>query len=95
MGIKYCISTDIESSDGHCLTRAIAFSDYCTYHHVKALEGKLKVAVEAALAYQKLSVCYRVGKQPTEKLFKELEKAAKRLTEIRYFTWMNKRKLKE
>ena len=47
----------------------------------KELEAKLQEAVEAALAYQKLSNCYRVGKQPTEKLFKELDKANKVLEE--------------
>jgi hypothetical protein len=29
----------------------------------------------AALAYQDLAVCYRLGKRPTEKLFKRLDKA--------------------
>lgn len=46
---------------------------------IKELEEKLKGAVEAAFAYQKLSMCYRLGKNPTEKLFKELEKAGKTL----------------
>lgn len=55
--IKYCTSTDTESSDGHCMTRAIAFSEFCTYHHIKDLEAKLKIAVELlGLSSEKLAL---------------------------------------
>jgi hypothetical protein len=39
---------------------------------IDELEKKLKLATDAALAFQKLATCYRTGKQPSEKLFKEL-----------------------
>ncbi len=35
----------------------------------------LAEARSAALAYQQMCVCYRIGKRPSEKLFKQLEKA--------------------
>ncbi len=33
--------------------------------------------LDAAKAYRDLATCYRVGKQPSETLFKRLEKAGK------------------
>lgn len=41
--------------------------------------NKVMMLEKAALAYQKLSICYRVGSQPSEKLMKDLEKANKLL----------------
>ena len=37
---------------------------------------------KAALAYQELSVCYRINKRPTERLFDRLEKAGDLLATI-------------
>lgn len=45
-------------------------------------ENKYKEAHSAALAFQKLTVCYRVGKTPSEKLFKEIKKARAFLEKI-------------
>ena len=45
-------------------------------------EAEIKKLKDAAIAYQNLSICYRIGKQPTEKLFKALDKANKILKEI-------------
>ena len=42
---------------------------------ITRLKADANRLAEAALAYQELSTCYRVGKQPTEKLFKRLEQA--------------------
>ncbi len=40
----------------------------------KAAEKKAEL-LDAAKAYRDLCACYRIGKQPTEKLFSRLEKA--------------------
>lgn len=45
------------------------------------LLGAYRDMLAAAKAYQGLSVCYRLGKRPSEKLFKRLEKAKKALEE--------------
>jgi hypothetical protein len=45
-------------------------------------KDELDEAVKAAKAYQELSICYRIGKRPTEKLFEQLEKANKYLKEL-------------
>ena len=42
---------------------------------LKALKAENKKLLAAARAYRDLSVCYRIGKRPTEKLFSQLEKA--------------------
>jgi len=42
---------------------------------LKAVKAENKKLLSAARAYQDLSVCYRIGKRPTEKLFSQLEKA--------------------
>ena len=39
------------------------------------LVAELDRLVEAGKAYQDLCTCYRIGKQPTEKLFKRLDDA--------------------
>ena len=39
------------------------------------LKAENKKLLAAARAYRDLSVCYRIGKRPTEKLFSQLEKA--------------------
>ena len=40
-----------------------------------ALKAARLEAIEAAKAYRELTICYRVGKRPSEKLFARLEKA--------------------
>lgn len=40
-----------------------------------SLEQKIADAEKGMDAFEKLLVCYRVGKSPSEKLFKQLEKA--------------------
>ena len=47
--------------------------------HNKELEAEVERLREAAKAYQDLSVCYRLGKRPTEKLFTRLVKAKEAL----------------
>jgi len=42
---------------------------------LKAVKAENKKLLSAARAYQNLSVCYRIGKRPTEKLFSKLERA--------------------
>ena len=42
---------------------------------LKAVKAENKKLLAAARAYRDLSVCYRIGKRPTEKLFSQLEKA--------------------
>jgi hypothetical protein len=37
----------------------------------------IKDLYEAALAYRQLTVCYRIGKNPSESLFNKLDKAGK------------------
>ena len=39
------------------------------------LKAENKKLLAAARAYQDLSVCYRIGKRPTEKLFSQLDRA--------------------
>ena len=39
------------------------------------LKAENKKLLAAARAYRDLSVCYRIGKRPTEKLFSQLERA--------------------
>jgi len=46
---------------------------------IKALKAENERLRKAALAYQELSVCYRVGKRPSEKLFTALRKAEQAL----------------
>lgn len=52
--------------------------------HIKITELKknLEIAVKAVKAYQKLNLIYRTGKRPSEKLFKELEKAGNFLNKL-------------
>ena len=45
-----------------------------TESYEQFLENNLKKAMKCARAYKDLGVCYRVGRTPSEKLFKELEK---------------------
>lgn len=45
-----------------------------TESYEQFLENSLKKAMKCAIAYRDLGICYRVGKTPSEKLFKELEK---------------------
>jgi hypothetical protein len=42
---------------------------------LNALRAENKRLRDAALAFQELTVCYRINKRPSEKLFKRLEKA--------------------
>ena len=48
----------------------------------KMIEKDKVGLLEAAKAYQELGVCYRLGKSPSEKLFKRLEKANKLLEKV-------------
>ena len=50
----------------------VQYSDY---------EEGVKKLIDAAIAYRELNICYRLGKKPTEKLFKKLNKAGKILEE--------------
>ena len=50
----------------------IQYSDY---------EEEVKKLIDAAIAYRELNIFYRLGKKPTEKLFKKLNKAGKILEE--------------
>ena len=45
--------------------------------------GKCARFLEAAKAYEELATCYRIGKRPSEALFKRLEEARKALKEGR------------
>ena len=42
---------------------------------LKAVKAENKKLLAAARAYRDLSVCYRIGKRPTEKLFSQLDRA--------------------
>lgn len=44
-------------------------------------EKTAKKLRKAALAYKALCTCYRIGRNPSESLFNELDKAAKTLEE--------------
>jgi len=48
------------------------------YNKVAAHRDRLR---DAALAYQELATCYRIGKRPTEKLFERLRRAHAALQE--------------
>jgi hypothetical protein len=41
------------------------------------IDVNIKNMYKAAIAYQQLNICYRIGKQPSEKLFNDLEFANK------------------
>lgn len=45
----------------------------------RLLKAEVERLLDAAWAYRQLSMCYRVGKTPSEALFKKLEKASKAL----------------
>lgn len=47
---------------------------------IKALQAENERLKNAALAYQQLSTCYRIGKRPSEKLHKSLELAKQALS---------------
>jgi hypothetical protein len=49
---------------------------------VKELEFKNKVLIEGIKAYKKLNMCYRLGGQPPEWVFKAIEKLDKFIKDI-------------
>lgn len=53
-----------------------------TESYEQFLESSLKKAIKCARAYMSLGVCYRIGKNPSEKLFTELEEGRKFLKEM-------------
>ena len=64
------------------IERDCLMSDYYAYDNSgaavlidAALQSARLDAIEAAKAYRELTICYRVGKRPSEKLFARLEKA--------------------
>ena len=52
--------------------------EWCKYSDY---EEEVKKLIDAAIAYRELNIHYRLGKKPTEKLFKALNKAGKILEE--------------
>jgi hypothetical protein len=52
-----------------------ARGEHALESRVRKLESRIRVLEDAAKAYRDLCTCYRIGKQPTEKLFNEIDKA--------------------
>jgi len=57
-------------------------ADYTQYFRAEDAEHQRDELAAAAKAYQTLGVCYRLGKQPSEALFKKLDKANAALNRV-------------
>ena len=58
-----------------CIKEGERVMDEKEIAELKAVKAENKKLLSAARAYRDLSVCYRIGKRPTEKLFSQLERA--------------------
>lgn len=88
--------TDTEKTDGmpdevkvarHGLYGVCDMLENCLHeikHHDSVLQAKdaeIERLRKAAKAFQELNACYRLGRQPSERLFKELEIAREALNQ--------------